>query len=231
MYSLDNGLCLAWLFLLALNNNSLVCHVVVNHYCLDHTRTLHNWPRFLNHFVSSSIPYLRQVLGICIQASWHFLEYFTTVRGHNRHERHCKGQVVPCSIQHKSTYITWYMPTRVAPCSCDDTVNATSPLKNNEHAADILLGTCWRRHSLAILLQHKDLCRYPPLVLMAVIHYRWEPSYFDNMMASNTAHKFEDLHSPSSTPCCMGLMKWSYEYISSMIDACCAGVQQSWAQG
>ena len=130
MYSLDNGLCLAWLFvLLALNNNSLVCHVVVNHYCSDRTRTLHNWSRFLNHFVSSSIPYFRQVLGICIQASWHFLEYFTTVRGHNRHERHCKGQVVPCSIQHKSTYITWYMPTRVAPCSCDDTVNATSPLK------------------------------------------------------------------------------------------------------
>ena len=42
MYSLNNGLCLAWLFvLLALNTNSLVCHVVVGRYRPDRTRTLH----------------------------------------------------------------------------------------------------------------------------------------------------------------------------------------------
>ena len=42
MYSLDNGLCLAWLFVLfALNNNSLVCHVFVGRYRPDRMRTLH----------------------------------------------------------------------------------------------------------------------------------------------------------------------------------------------
>ena len=43
MYSLNNGHCLTWLLivLLALNNNSLVCHVVVGRHRPDRTRTLH----------------------------------------------------------------------------------------------------------------------------------------------------------------------------------------------
>ena len=43
MYSLNNGHCLVWLLVVpALNNNSIVCHVVVDCYHLEHTST-HLW--------------------------------------------------------------------------------------------------------------------------------------------------------------------------------------------